>query len=94
MWMEEEPDQRVNRLRMKDAVATQADMVITACPFCLQMFEDAAGALEMEKPLEVVDLVELLERAVELPVMPVESVTPLEVDTVTRDRPLTIVGSG
>jgi Fe-S oxidoreductase len=92
--MEEEPDQRVNQLRMKDAVATQADIVITACPFCLQMFEDAAGALEMEKPLEVLDLVELLERAVKLPVTPIEPTTPLEVDTVTSDRPLTVVGRG
>jgi Fe-S oxidoreductase/nitrate reductase gamma subunit len=94
MWMEEEPDQRVNQLRMKDAVATQADIVVTACPFCLQMFEDASGALEMEKPLEVIDLVELLERAVKLPVMPVESVTPLESGTITKDRPLTVIGSG
>lgn len=94
MWMEEEPNQRVNRLRIKDAVATQADIVVTACPFCLQMFEDAAGGLEMEKPLEVLDLVELLARAVKLPVMPVEPATPLEVDTVTSDRPLTVVGGG
>jgi Fe-S oxidoreductase/nitrate reductase gamma subunit len=94
MWMEEEPDQRVNGLRIKDAVATQADIVITACPFCLQMFEDAAGALEMEKPLEVLDLVELLERAVKLPVTPIEPATPLEVGTVTDDRPLTVVGRG
>ena len=94
MWMEEEPDQRVNQLRMKDAVATQADIVVTACPFCLQMFEDASGALEMEKPLEVIDLVELLERAVKLPVMPVESVTPLESGTITKNRPLTVIGSG
>ena len=94
MWMEEEPNQRVNGLRIKDAVATQADIVITACPFCLQMFEDAAGALEMEKPLEVLDLVELLERAVKLPVTPIEPATPLEIDTVTSDRPLTVVGRG
>ena len=81
-------------MRIKDAVATQADIVVTACPFCLQMFEDAAGGLELEKPLEVVDLVELLERAVKLPVMPVESATPLEVGTDTKDRPLTVVGRG
>ena len=92
--MEEEPNQRVNQLRIKDAVATLADIVITACPFCLQMFEDAAGALEMEKPLEVLDLVELLERAVKLPVMPIEPATPLEVGTDNRDRPLTVVGRG
>ena len=94
MWMEEEPNQRVNRLRIKDAVATQADIVVTACPFCLQMFEDAAGGLELEKPLEILDLVELLERAVRLPVMPADAATPLEVGPTTSDRPLTVVGSG
>ena len=40
------------------------------------MFEDAAEGLELEKPLEVLDLVELLERAVRLPVTPVDSATP------------------
>jgi Fe-S oxidoreductase/nitrate reductase gamma subunit len=94
MWMEEEPDQRVNRLRIKDAVATQADIAVTACPFCLQMFEDAAGGLELEKPLEVLDLVELLERAVRLPVTSADAATPLEVGPATSDRPLTVVGSG
>jgi len=92
MWMEEEPDQRVNRLRMKDAVATQADMVITACPFCLQMFEDAAGGLDQEKPMEVLDLVELLQRVVKLPKTQVEPATPLEVGPTNGDRPLTVVG--
>jgi hypothetical protein len=46
----------------------------------------------LEKPLEVLDLVELLERAVRLPVTPVDSATPLEVDPATS--PLTVVGSG
>jgi Fe-S oxidoreductase len=94
MWMEEEPDQRVNRLRMKDAVATQADIVITACPFCLQMFEDAAGAMETERPLEVLDLVELLERAVKPPLMPTGPATPVEDGRTTGDRSLTPIGRG
>jgi len=64
MWVEEEPNQRVNLLRLKDAVATGADLIVTACPFCLQMFEDAARTLDPEKPLETVDLVELVRRAV------------------------------
>jgi Fe-S oxidoreductase/nitrate reductase gamma subunit len=94
IWMEEEPDQRVNRLRIKDAVATKADIVVTACPFCLQMFEDAAGALELEKPLEVLDLVELLERALTPPPILVEPASDLEVSAIASDRPLSVVGSG
>jgi Fe-S oxidoreductase/nitrate reductase gamma subunit len=63
MWMEEEPEQRVNRLRAKEAVATGADTVLTACPFCLQMFKDGLNGLGLEKPPEAIDLVELLERS-------------------------------
>jgi hypothetical protein len=96
MWMEEEPSQRVNRLRIKDAVATKADIVVTACPFCMQMFEDARTGLESEKPLEVLDLVELLERAVAPPAVVPEpaSTLTLEVSAVTSDRPLSVVGGG
>ena len=96
MWMEEEPSQRVSGLRMKDALATKADMVITACPFCMQMFEDAGKGLDLEKPMEVLDLVELLERAVAQPEAVAEpaSALTLEVGTVTNDRPLSVVGGG
>ena len=92
--MEEEPSQRVSGLRMKDALATKADILITACPFCMQMFEDAAKGLE--KPMEVLDLVELLERAVAPPAVVAEpaSTLTLEVGTITSDRPLSIVGGG
>jgi len=96
MWMEEEPSQRVSGLRMKDALATKADMVITACPFCMQMFEDAGKSLDLEEPMEVLDLVELLERAVAQPeavAEPAPTLT-LEVGTVTSDRPLSVVGGG
>jgi hypothetical protein len=58
------------------------------------MFEDAAGALETERPLEVLDLVELLERAVKLPLMPIEPATPLEDGRTTGDRSLTPIGRG
>jgi Fe-S oxidoreductase/nitrate reductase gamma subunit len=92
MWMEEEPSQRVNRLRMKDAVATQADMIVTACPFCLQMLEDASAGLE--SPLEVLDLVELLARVVSLPADMVEPPHDEEVGALAGARPLSLVGGG
>ena len=63
MWMDEEPEQRVNRLRAKEAVDAGADTVLTACPFCLQMFKDGLTGLGMEEPPEAIDLVELLERS-------------------------------
>jgi hypothetical protein len=86
MWMEEEPDQRVNRLRSQDAIATGADIIVTACPYCLQMLQDSIGGLELEKPVEVLDLVELLEKAVTPLVVPAEPAPALEVEPVTSGR--------
>jgi len=96
MWMEEEPEQRVNRLRAKEAVATGADTVLTACPFCLQMLNDGLNGLGLEQPPEAIDLVELLERSALEP-LKTEAVAeaPAEekpVETATDDGILSGVG--
>jgi Fe-S oxidoreductase len=44
MWMEEAPDQRVNRLRAAEALATGAQTIATGCPFCLTMMTDGVAA--------------------------------------------------
>ncbi len=90
MWIEEEPDQRVNRLRSQDAIATGADIVVTACPYCLQMLQDGIGGLELEKPVEVLDLVQLLEDLVTVPVEPAPA---LEVDAATDGQQSSAAGS-
>jgi Fe-S oxidoreductase/nitrate reductase gamma subunit len=94
MWMDEEPSQRVSRLRVNDALATKADILVTACPFCMQMFEDATKGLEQEKPLEVLDLVELLEKVVAPSPLAVEPAPALTVEVEAVDRPLSVVGGG
>jgi hypothetical protein len=62
----------------------------------MQMFEDATSGLDLEKPLEVLDLVELLERAVAPAAAVAEpaSTLTLEVGAVTSGRPLSVVGGG
>jgi hypothetical protein len=92
--MDEEPSQRVSRLRVNDALATKADILVTACPFCMQMFEDATKGLEQEKPLEVLDLVELLEKVVAPPAVLAEPAPALTLEVEAIDRPLSVVGGG
>jgi hypothetical protein len=47
-------------------MGTGAQIVATACPFCIQMFEDGIPALEAdeEKRMRALDVAELLEASV------------------------------
>jgi Fe-S oxidoreductase len=62
MWMEEEFGKRINYERADQALATGADVVAVACPFCLTMLDDGVkhrGANDVQ----LVDLAELVDRA-------------------------------
>jgi Fe-S oxidoreductase len=63
-FAEEPPDQRVNRERARQALATGADVVAVGCPFCMTMLEDGVGALSGDRDIEVKDVAELLREAV------------------------------
>ena len=62
MWMEEEPDKRVNMRRIEEVIEAKVDVVATACPYCLSMFEDALKAKEVEESIKALDLSELIVR--------------------------------
>jgi Fe-S oxidoreductase len=38
MWLEEDAAHKVNARRAEQALGTKAGTVVTACPYCLQMF--------------------------------------------------------
>ncbi|MCK5577671.1 MAG: (Fe-S)-binding protein [Dehalococcoidales bacterium] len=63
MWMEEESGQRVSKLRLEQALMTGAKTIATACPFCLQMLDDAAKAGNGNTGPVVMDIAELAARA-------------------------------
>jgi Fe-S oxidoreductase len=44
-------------------MATKAEVVATACPYCLQMFEDGIKAKGAEESLKVMDVAELIAAA-------------------------------
>ncbi len=65
MWIEEEPGTtKINHMRIEDVLQTGAETVVTACPYCLQMFEEALEHREMKNSLKAKDLVEIVEAAV------------------------------
>jgi Fe-S oxidoreductase/nitrate reductase gamma subunit len=65
MWMEEEPDKRVNIRRVEEIIKAKADCVATACPYCLTMFDDALKAKGAEESVKAMDLSELLAESLE-----------------------------
>jgi Fe-S oxidoreductase len=63
MWFEERIGKRVNIERTEEALRVQPNVVGTACPFCLSMFEDGIRAKDATEQLKVMDLAELVARA-------------------------------
>jgi Fe-S oxidoreductase len=60
MWLEEHGGRRINELRTEQAIDTKAQIVATACPYCLQMFEDGIKAKAAEESLKTMDIAELI----------------------------------
>src|SRR5438132_246924 len=63
MWMEEKRGRPINQERVREAVATGAETLAVACPFCTVMLDD--GVREAGAKLQVFDLATLLAEAVE-----------------------------
>jgi len=65
MWIEEQPGTtKINQMRLEDVLKTGVETVVTACPYCLQMFEDAIDHKEIKDSLKARDLVEIVEEAI------------------------------
>jgi len=65
MWMEESVGTRISEMRTDQALSTEASVLATACPFCLQMFEDAIKAKEASESIKAMDIAELVIGAIE-----------------------------
>jgi Fe-S oxidoreductase len=63
MWLEENIGKRINMERMDEALGTGADVVSTACPYCMIMLDDAVRANAKEDDVRVLDLSQLVEES-------------------------------
>jgi Fe-S oxidoreductase/nitrate reductase gamma subunit len=62
---EEKLGSRINIKRVQMAAETQADILISNCPFCLTMFEDGVKGAELEDKLRLRDIAEILAERIE-----------------------------
>ena len=65
LFYEPEEEMRMGVVRVKMAREAGADVIITACPFCLVNIEDAIKVAGLEGRMEAIDLCELIDRHVE-----------------------------
>ena len=65
MWVETPSDKRINQKRLQDAIDVKADVVATACPYCLTMFEDAVNVKGLGEKMQILDISEVLVKKIE-----------------------------
>ncbi len=64
MWLESTGDERMAELRAREAAKTKADILVTACPFCMSNLHDAVKTAGLADVMEVKDIAELVAEAV------------------------------
>ncbi len=59
-WMDLKKGERINNLRVQQALEVDADTIVTACAFCKQMLEDAVKFLDLDDRMRVEDIASLV----------------------------------
>jgi Fe-S oxidoreductase len=79
MWMEEKIGKRINVERTEEALNTDADIISTACPYCITMLSDAVTAKiqsgDAREGIQVLDVSQILARSLKAPAAAVEEVS-------------------
>ncbi len=65
MWQDLKGERKMSEVRIEEAEATGAQILVTACPLCLIMMEDARKAAGTKEGFRVMDLNELLLEAMQ-----------------------------
>jgi Fe-S oxidoreductase len=63
MWLDETIGKRINHLRLEQLSDTGAETVVSTCPYCLTMFSDGIKEKEKEHEQKVLDIAEIVEKA-------------------------------
>jgi len=64
IWMETHANERFSNIRIKEAVDLGAEILITACPYCITMFEDSRAVNNLDDVIQIKDLTEILQEVI------------------------------
>jgi Fe-S oxidoreductase len=65
IWMETPKEDRFSDLRLGQAVAVGAEVLVTSCPYCITNFTDSSLGLEDGETLEIRDLTEIIQEVIQ-----------------------------
>jgi Fe-S oxidoreductase/nitrate reductase gamma subunit len=64
MWMETDPNTRINQKRLEQVMEeAEAELVVTSCPYCLIMFDDAIRSKGVGDQVAALDIAEAISGA-------------------------------
>ncbi len=69
IWIDTEMSERFSNLRLKEAVGLGAEVLATACPYCVDALDESRSGLGHEKDILIKDITEIIAEAME-PVEP------------------------
>ncbi|MDH4192041.1 MAG: (Fe-S)-binding protein, partial [Betaproteobacteria bacterium] len=64
IWMETPKGERFADLRLQQAVDTGAEVLVTACPYCITNFTDSSLGLERGRAVAIKDITEIVDEVI------------------------------
>ena len=84
LFYEPKEEQRMGVLRVKMAAEVGANVIVTACPFCMVNIEDAIKVAGLEGKMTAIDLTELVDKHLGRPES--KQVCPIPEESVTATQ--------
>jgi len=64
VWMETQKGERFCDLRIDQALGVGAEVLATACPYCITMLEDSRVTMDVAEKIEVKDITEIIQEVI------------------------------
>ena len=64
IWMDTPKGERFSDLRIEQAIDGGAEVLVTACPYCIMNFEDSRLTLEDSEVIEIKDVTEIVQEVI------------------------------
>jgi len=64
IWIDTKMNERFSNLRIEGAIELGAEVLVTACPYCITALEDSRLGLDHEDDIQVKDITEILQEVI------------------------------